>query len=528
VALGDRAGPPYYTDSTIFPYLPQSPGWYRGRHWSIRSRGFAQRAASRHNLTLVTRRLNHTPPVSSLDAETVQPGDGVLWIHPVLCELGLPIRAPRGQWHRGIGTTSLRMEAASPEHALPGGRMLRLSLIHICDAARRENSASLDLGADASAMAGRMGAGGKTAELIDQMHRMLSAKISVSWGGGPEFTIFDARSRSRGDNPEWRPKIRLSAKFLAGLNSHAVALDPRIVRELSDSPMAMDAYAWIRYSLGGADSLRTTGWDELLARFGTVSQNPASFRTIFEPALRMVFDADPSIEIAVDDEGVSIRLAPRADEVAEPAAPEQPVVQAPEPMPTPPPAAPAPQPVTLAPEPKPTPSPAAPAPRLTIQAAEPKPTPAPAAPAPRAPEPKASPAPAPRPASHAARPAASPSPAETGGAGPVEPITEDSICLSRESTGLSQCVWLRRGHGAEQVLVGVTPGMRLDPDRLTILAVEPMILQVSGGLHQGDFDRVSAWIMANRDLIDDFWDDQVSTFQEIRQRLRKVPAPGWR
>jgi hypothetical protein len=428
--------------------------------------------------------LNHAPPISSLEAETAQPGDTVLWIHPVLCELGLPIRAPRGQWQRDAGAATLHMEAASPEHALPSGRMLRLSLIHICDAARRANSVSLDLGDDASALAEKMGAAGKTADLIDQMHRMLAAKISVSWGGGPEFTMFDARSRSRGEHPEWRSKIRLGAKFLAGLNSHAVALDPRIVGELSDSPMALDAYAWIRHSLSGEDALRTTGWDELLARFGTPSQNAASFRALFEPALRMVFDADPSIEIAVDDEGVSVRHAPDAEPAAEPepeaavvpAAPEPPAPRVSQPVASLPPVAPAPRPVSAAPKVEPA-------------------------------------------AAAASRPAEVAAP---------EPITEDSICLSRESTGLSQCIWLRRGHGAEQVLVGVTPGMRIDPDRLTVLAVEPMILQVSGGLHQGDFDRVSAWIMANRDLIDDFWDDRISTFQEIGQRLRKVPAPGWR
>lgn len=77
-------------------------------------------------------------------------------------------------------------------------------------------------------------------------------------------------------------------------------------------------------------------------------------------------------------------------------------------------------------------------------------------------------------------------------------------------------------------MVGVTPGNRLEPDRLTVLAVEPMILQVSGGLHQAEFDRVSAWIMVNRDLIDDFWEGRIATFDEVNRRVRKAPAPGWR
>ncbi len=114
-------------------------------------------------------------------------------------------------------------------------------------------------------------------------------------------------------------------------------------------------------------------------------------------------------------------------------------------------------------------------------------------------------------------------------AGPAaDIITQDRICLPRASTGLSQGIWLRRGHGAENVLIGVTPGPRFEPDKLTVLAVEPIVLQVSGGLYQQDFERVSAWIMANRDLVDDFWDGRITTFQEIDRRIRKAPAPGWR
>ena len=37
-------------------------------------------------------------------------------------------------------------------------------------------------------------------------------------------------------------------------------------------------------------------------------------------------------------------------------------------------------------------------------------------------------------------------------------------------------------------------------------AVEPMILQVRGGLNEKDFERVAPWVMTNRDVIDDFWE----------------------
>jgi hypothetical protein len=91
------------------------------------------------------------------------------------------------------------------------------------------------------------------------------------------------------------------------------------VRELSATPEALDAYAWIRLSLRhvAADRIVTTTWGDLLRRFGANSQDVAEFRSAFEAALRLVFEADGSIDLAVDDEGVRVRYAePTQDKIA--------------------------------------------------------------------------------------------------------------------------------------------------------------------------------------------------------------------
>lgn len=89
-------------------------------------------------------------------------------------------------------------------------------------------------------------------------------------------------------------------------------------------------------------------------------------------------------------------------------------------------------------------------------------------------------------------------------------------------------IWLRRSDGRDHTLVGVTPGALFDPDRLTVLAVEPMVLQISGGLNPRDLEGVTAWVIVNRDLNDDFWDGLVTSYDQVSQRLRRVPAPGFR
>jgi hypothetical protein len=351
-------------------------------------------------------------------------------------------------------------------------------------------------------LAAALGVDANTRDLMDQWERLLAARILLSWNGGPAFSVFDARSRARAAGPARRSGVRLNSRFLASLVKHAVPLDRRVVGELSASPAALDAYAWIRLVLREAPSDRivTTTWDELLRRFGTASQDAGAFRVAFEATLRLVFDVDRSIDLAVDDDGVSIRLVPPAgDEVAAhgtpPAQPGTEMVAD----------------ATAAPA---EPPPAAPAAAPAVKAAA-------AAPAGSVRE-------DPGPDSPHRAESQVPVQADDAATARADRITQNSISLPRHLTGLALVIWLRRGHGEDSVLVGITPNPRFEADRLTLLAVEPMVIQVSGGLNEKDFERVSAWVMTNRDVIDDFWEGRITSFAEINRRVRKAPAPGWR
>ncbi|MBR0642297.1 replication protein RepA [Plastoroseomonas hellenica] len=432
--------------------------------------------------------LNIDPRASAVDPAATPSAEATIWQHAAFCEIALPIRAPRGAWQREVATVAIQIEPGATGHALPSGPLLRLAILHICDRAFRTGSAVVDLGESDAVLAAQLGVDAR--ELAEQVARMLAAKITVTLDGGPALTIFDARSRPRAAGSAWRPSIRLNGGFFASLADHVVPLERRIVELLRDQPAALDAYAWIRQTLRrqAAGPIITTSWDELLKRFGTSSQDMAGFRQGFEAALRAVFDADLSISLAVDDDGVSVEhAAARTEEAPAAGDPDAapPVSKAAEPVP---PAASAPPP----PSPKPAAEAAPPAATAAIPSAEPK---------------------APEPAQQAAT-----SPPPNGG------TAQDTISLRSHMTGLTQVIWLRRGHGPDSPLVGVTPGTRFDADRLTVLAVEPMVMQISGGLNKQDFDLVSAWVMVNRDLIDGFWEGLITSFEEVGRRVRKVPA----
>jgi len=458
------------------------------------------------------------PPDPSRSAFASAP-DTVQWHHAAFCRLGLPVSPGTVAWRREAMGSAIRIEPGKPGETLPDGPGLRLVLAHLCDSALRAGAPTVALGADATALAARMGLSeGAAAPLAEQVERLLATRIAVAVEDGPELAVLDARSRPRGGG--WPAQLKLNARFLASLAEHAVPLDRAILRALSATGEAMDAHGWTRDSLaraGDADVV-TTPWPQLQARFGQPEETPEAFREAFEGALRQVFEADLSIELAVDDDGVSVRRAVPAAKV--------PVVEAP--------AVPA-EPVAAAPVVVPVAEP--PAVPVESPRGSAVPEASPHEPRMREERPREDRQREDRPREDRVRedrPREDRAPRDErrrrdeGGEGQGDQIMDDMIRIRSHLTGLPQVVWLRRGHGDENILVGVTPGTRLDTERLTILMVEPIVMQVSGGLGGGDFERVSAWVMANRDLIDEFWEGDIASAEEVMRRVRKAPGPTWR
>ncbi|MCI0752284.1 replication initiation protein [Teichococcus vastitatis] len=445
-------------------------------------------------------------PADLLNQEQAHSDPGIVWLHPAFCRLGLPLLPAQGAWQREAEGTGVALDAADGQ-SLPSGWCLRLLLMHFCDSAVRSQDAAVDLGADITALATQLGVPATTPvldEVRTQLEALLQARLTVAEDAQAPLGVLDARGR--GKAAAWRPRIRLNSRFLASLLRQAVPLDRRVVTALAAEPLALDAHGWIRSLRQGqaAGTTITTGWNSLLRRFGAPNQDLPAFRAAFEDALRMVFALDFSISLAADDEGVTVGEA--AGSEAPPPAPDV----AP-PQPALPEAAP---PVEEAPRAR--------TPRAAARAVAPPEAPPAAAPAAAAPA--AAPPVEAAPASAAASETAAGAPAAS--AGPRR--LDSSVSLRQSLTGLPVVVWLRRGTGEEPLVIGVTPGPRMETDRLTVLMLEPMMMQVSGGLNQREFDQVSAWVATNRDLIDQFWDGEFDTFEEVTGRVRKTPAANWR
>lgn len=450
----------------------------------------------------------------------------ILWFHPGFCRFSLPAEAGgTGSWQRELGGTSVSIEPGSERDRLPGGPLLRRVLMHLCDTALRAGQTQIALGDSAAALAAAMNPPVPAAAvpaLEIQIAALLASRIMVATEGGPPLSVLDARGRPRAVAADWRAAIRINARFLDNLARDKVALDRKALARLQDSALALDIYAWLAAARPEqTEAVLAESWPELQARFGTAGQDAEAFQAGFSAALVVLRAALPRLD--ADDDAIGVGFSARTEPAAPPAAPF--VVQPPSPPPVPPPAPRAAEP------PRPDPAPSAPAPRERGPREF-----APREQPPRAEQPPIQDQPrfeAPRPEFVRQDPPR-PDPGrddprefqgQAGGQGGGQRLRQ-TISLKSHVTGLQQVVWLQRSNGRDNVLIEVTPGSRYDPNLVTMLTLEPIVLQVAGGLHARDFERVSSWAAANRDLIDAFWDGEIDGFDEIISRVRKVPAPG--
>jgi hypothetical protein len=419
-----------------------------------------------------------TRPSFIAEATDARSDPGVVWQHPIFCQLALPMALSSAPWQRqDDGGLQLVFDAsAGSDHAVPSGWALRRLLMHLCDQAVRTGSPVVELGADAAALATSLGLPAEAVllELRTQIERLVTGKLSAAWAQQPLVAVFDARAQRYQSAVAWRPRLRLSGRFHASLLQQAVPLDRAIVTALASEPLALDAHGWIRQQLQHqpAGKPRTTSWSELLRRFGSPDQGEQAFRAAFEDALRMVFAVDFSISLAADEDGVTVGTLPsEATAAGEAVQPPQAGLVA-----------------------------AVAAPPTAVQAPRPGPKPTPALPPAR----------------------------DRKAAVPLSPAPPQPIGLRQHLTGLPGVVWLRQGSDDEPVVIGVTPGSRFEPDRMTLLMLEPLVMQVSGGLYEAEFTKVADWIGVNRALIDQVWAGEISTLEQASDQVRKAPPSLWR
>lgn len=256
--------------------------------------------------------------------------DSPTFLHSVLCQVGLPRSQTTARtFQRSTGNAVIEVEAGKLYRRgklvpapMPYGAKPRLVLLHICEEALKTRSPEVEVGRSAREFLGRLGlsnGGNGYARFRVQMEALAACRMTLGMqAGGKEITIntqpisrFEAWMQHDGQSLGlWPGSMTLSGEFFNTLIEHAVPLDPRALRALKGSALALDVYTWLAHRLCRVRTAKgvKVSWQNLRDQFGQEYLTSKDFKKEFRDTLVKVLAVYPDAKIA--DEPGGLRLHP--------------------------------------------------------------------------------------------------------------------------------------------------------------------------------------------------------------------------
>lgn len=263
------------------------------------------------------------------------------FLHSALCAMSLPVRKPMdelapiirqdGQYTLAITPRSvLQYDGKLVPFGVPYGTLPRLILIHIMSQAVRTKSRHVELGTNFTDWMRRMGyqsisygPRGSATLVRKQLDRLLACEWMIRWdgesaGGTKEFGIKEIKLSTEyvgfnGAGGTFGREIKLTEEFFDHLRHHAVPLDENAIRQLRESPTALDLYTWLAYRLPRINSRRPTtlSWQQLAVHFGNDGGHIRKFRqTVREAWDRHVSAVYPDARADFDATIIRLHASP--------------------------------------------------------------------------------------------------------------------------------------------------------------------------------------------------------------------------
>lgn len=212
----------------------------------------------------------------------------------------------------------------------PYGSIPRLLLAWITTQAISSKRREIQMGHNLSHFMGLLGfhnvSGGENGSikrLKDQTIRLLSCSMHLNRHQSPgekslvsanlkitDFAAIYASDASlRGRDAVFGSTITLAQPFFDDLIANPVPLDFRALKLLRQSPMALDIYAWLTYTMFSLRREVTVSWDSLYQQFGSAG-SPRKFRENFRASLVQVQRIYPAARVLDRPQGLLLQPSP--------------------------------------------------------------------------------------------------------------------------------------------------------------------------------------------------------------------------
>lgn len=220
---------------------------------------------------------------------------------------------------RKNGTLTLTM-IADPEYGMPYGSIPRMLLAFLTTEAVLNQSPVIELGDSLSSFMRQLdlvptgGAWGSIPRLKDQIKRLFACNISVKDDSKKRFSIrqlnpvetaeiwwmWNLKKGCYEQSDLFTSTVVLRDTFYKELIERPVAFKMSALRELKQSPMAVDIYLWATHKNSYAKGNTYIKWTDLQMQFGAGYANTPhgkrNFKSNFLLALRQVAAVYPEVE----------------------------------------------------------------------------------------------------------------------------------------------------------------------------------------------------------------------------------------
>jgi hypothetical protein len=290
----------------------------------------ADSSAKKREADEITRHTRALIESSAEIADNRPTGNEIAFIHMVLCQIGLPRSAVKGErFERRSGGAVLVVRAGElfngrdmVQQPIPYGPLPRLTLSYMTTYAVRHRTPEIPFGDSANEALRLLGIekGGQSYRRFrKQVSALAACSLTLGFNTAGRANTYAGKPVKRfeawlADNDRqrtlWPSTVTLGTDFYETLIENPIPHDMRALWALSGSSLAMDIYLWLAGRLWRIQgkSVRLF-WRQLRDQFGQEykGKDPdKDFKKEFIPALRRALSQYPDAKVEVIDGGVML------------------------------------------------------------------------------------------------------------------------------------------------------------------------------------------------------------------------------
>lgn len=248
---------------------------------------------------------------------------------------GLPYKAlpqeqtefERAQGRMAVTVTAGKLRApdgSRVQQPVPYGPKARLIMAHLSTEALRNNSPIIETSETLSGFMRdigfepRGGRNGNIEPFKDQLRALAACRMEISAWDGIRSGSIDVKPLQKvelwfAEHPEqqslWPTKIAFSTDFYEELKKHALPIDVRVLRALSNSARRLDLMLWVTYRITRLPSKLVLDWTPLKEQFGEGYTRPRAFKEAFAEDVAVLKELFPKLPLKLTERGLEMEAA---------------------------------------------------------------------------------------------------------------------------------------------------------------------------------------------------------------------------